>query len=225
MQKGWLNEYSDSSLTLIVIGSVLLHFLAGALMIAAPFFLENGKSEPVIVMDVVQIEKPKIRIRKPKTPRRDRNRRIKRQETPKYTHNTEKNTRKTIKASPKPDTLSRPQKVESHEQMVPPKMVMQESGDPRLRFWAARVVRIFKREWNPPRGFGIFGLTEIKIDFTVERSGKIRSPRIASSSGNGDLDQVAQNVVERVGKLPPIPPNYREKDRLTLGMIFKYQGD
>jgi hypothetical protein len=44
------------------------------------------------------------------------------------------------------------------------------------------------------------------------------------SSGNSMLDGFALDVVERVGQLPPIPPNYREKEELSVKVVLPYTG-
>jgi TonB family protein len=52
----------------------------------------------------------------------------------------------------------------------------------------------------------------------------MKNIKIGISSGNKNLDQIAVSTIMRVGHLPPIPPNYKDKDEIRLRVEFEYAG-
>ena len=106
-----------------------------------------------------------------------------------------------------------------------PQMVMEDLTDPRLKFWLRRVLRKVQSRWNPPVGFGITGSAMVQINFVVDRSGNIKNIRVGVSSGNTGLDEEGMRTLMRVKRLPPIPPNYRDKDELSIGFKLPYIGN
>ncbi|MBF0432035.1 MAG: TonB family protein [Fibrobacteria bacterium] len=219
---------SHSRLWKMITASSALHV---AILIGFLLYPLFHKEKVIImpIMDIVQL-KPKIR---PLQPKRIQKPITKPPTTkppaPKLTPNpkpaiTPKPVVKEVQQ--KPDTTKPPKEVvEKVEQQVLPKMVIKEMGDPRLRMWCRRVQKIIETRWNPPRGIGILGTSAVSIDFKVIRSGAIVTSSVGKSSGNKDLDGFALNTIERVGKLPPIPPNFREKDELDVNFLFHYQGE
>jgi TonB family protein len=52
---------------------------------------------------------------------------------------------------------------------------------------------------------GLSGDVVVMVGFVVDRSGRIQSTQITRSSGNSDIDAIAQRMVARAGPVPAIP--------------------
>lgn len=63
---------------------------------------------------------------------------------------------------------------------------------------------------------------EVKLQFTIDRYGKIISKEIAKSSGWPVLDNAALKVLQKIGKLPT-PPNHLTGDSFTLVIPIRYR--
>jgi len=227
--QGWpyIHDPREDRIRLMLLISLLMHASGIGALFIYPLLIKP-KSIKVPVLEIVQLEKPKIRLRRQKTIHKETEKPKPKKEAPKFTDKPKAIT--PVKKMPRevkkePDT-SKIQKVvkEVVEEMVP-RMVMSELSDPRLRFWGKRVKKIIQTRWNPPGGISILGEPEVAVLFTVVRSGQIKNIRIGQSSGNTDLDGFAVNTVERVGNVPPIPPNNRDKDEFIIRYIFPYSGE
>lgn len=224
-------DYQDQKLFRFLIYSLAIHILIFILGLVFVFYSKEKPIEAPQIIQLVSEEKPKIRPIQPKVlpPEPEEVP----QETPPPTEepispaDTPEPPKKT-EPKPLPKTDSVVPSVEPAKPAPPPpehQMYMAESADPRLAFWIKRVKKIMESRWNPPRGLGILGVVEIKIAFSVNREGQILKPRISASSGNRDLDNFALETVVRVAKLPPIPPNFTEKDELDIAFSFAYAGE
>ena len=80
-----------------------------------------------------------------------------------------------------------------------------------------------ERLWNPPTGIDILGTVKTVVSFKVTRDGTIQDVQVASPSGNADLDQLAQQTIERMDHTPPIPENFPD-DQIQVSYEFVYSG-
>ncbi|NET23570.1 MAG: energy transducer TonB [Okeania sp. SIO1H5] len=119
-----------------------------------------------------------------------------------------------VQKDPKPEMVEAPEPV-------PPKLLIENESDPRLRFWIKRVEKRVNGLWNQGR-VGTLEPIVVTVMFTVARNGQVSDISISSSSGNSVADSEALRAIRRVERLPPIPPNY-PADQLRLGYEFEYQ--
>jgi TonB family protein len=78
---------------------------------------------------------------------------------------------------------------------------------------------IYYREWIIPDGAADSdAITETEI--TVARDGAVVSAIITRSSGNAAVDQSVQATLDRVRRVPPLPPN-SEESKMTISINFK----
>ncbi len=228
--QGWqpIDSLTSGSLSRTIWLSVGLHAVLAAALLIYPIF-----HKPVIrsipVFEVVSLQKPKVRLLKPKVKPvvKPRQKPSPKRAAPRLTRNPEKALipDKPVEVKSKPDTHKVDKVVEEVPEETTPRMLMAEMSDPRLKNWLRRVKKIIDTRWNPPGGIGIIGYKEASIDFKVNRSGVISDVAIGGSSGNNDLDDIALNTILRVGHLPSIPLNYRDKDILSIRFQFPYSGD
>jgi TonB family protein len=212
-------------MVIMVTASVILHGIFFSSMLIYPLLFKKTVIS-VPILEVVQLDKPKIRIRRPITkPQPIETKPAPKPDAPRYTNKPKSvvppKTETEIRRAP--DTTIK-KVVREYVREMTPKMVMQEQGDPRLSFWIKRVQKKFQTHWNPPGGINLKEGAELSIVFTVTRDGSITNSQMSVSSGNSMLDGFALDVVERVGRLPRIPPNYREKEELSVKVVLPYTG-
>jgi TonB family protein len=82
-----------------------------------------------------------------------------------------------------------------------------------LRVMARRI----KESWNSSQG--VAGTTVLR--FTIQRDGRITEIGTEQSAGYM-LDLIAQGALQRLGRLPPLPPAYTFQS-LTVYLRFEYQ--
>src|SRR5262245_58128670 len=69
---------------------------------------------------------------------------------------------------------------------------------------------------------GIAGDVRVAISFLVARNGRIGSAKVAQSSGNADIDSIAERLIAGAGPVPAIPPAIAdEQHAFTLPVVFK----
>jgi len=225
----FIQDPKEHGIKTMIIASVLLHIFFIASTFIYPL-LNKPKSSPLMVIEMVQLEKPKIRpIQKKSIKPQVKKKPIPKPEAPKLT-NKPKPVVKPPKKEPrevkkKPDTTKIEKLEEKVLETMVPRIVLNEKGDPRLQYWIRRVQKKIQNRWNPPGGIGIIGQSEVAVVFTVIRSGQITKIDVGKSSGNKDLDGFALNTIERIGNMPPIPGNYRDKEKLVIRFIFPYIGN
>lgn len=215
---------------IFVVVSSALHLLVVLSVVIVPKYMHQKPHKAALMIELMAFEKPHIRPLQPKmmTPPSP---------TPPETP-VEQPKQAPISPSQNPSAQSTPSKTplppsdsvvtSSASSSVPydePQMQMAEMGDPRLSFWVRRVRKIMETRWNPPGGLGIVSRAEVKILFTINRGGQISNPSVSQTSGNSDLDQFALQTVQRVGSLPPIPPNFQDKEELSISFTFSYSGE
>jgi len=61
----------------------------------------------------------------------------------------------------------------------------------------------------------------VRLTFTIDRSGRVLSHRIASSSGHALLDQEVKSLIRRASPLPAIPPGMSQS-RLTVTVPIRF---
>ena len=208
--------------------SILVHLVTFGLIIIYPLIFKP-KSVEVPVFTLVTQPKIVVRREKVKPPQKPPPKEeIEKPKAPTLKNEPTKPTPREIKRVIKEETEPDPVKKEVVERVVEdmqPQMVMEDLTDPRLKFWLKRVLRKVQSHWNPPVGFGITGTAMVQINFIVERSGAIKGIRVGASSGNSGLDEEGKRTLMRVKRLPPIPPNYRDKDELSIGFKLPYIGN
>ena len=224
----FIQDPREYRMQVMLLASLLLHAVSICIFLIYPLFF---KSDPIKIpiLTMVQIEKPKVTLRKQKTIEpKTKEKPTEKKDAPKITNKPKtvtppKEVPREVKKDP--DTTEVKQVVQQPVKDMKPRMVMEDMTDPRLAMWIRMVSKIIQTHWHPPRGIGILGQAEVTIEFTVVRPGQIKNTGVGKTSGNGDLDNFALNTVERIGKLPPIPPNFREKNELDVQFVFHYTGD
>ncbi len=208
-----------------VLISVLAH-LTGIVMVVMVTLIPKKTPTQIPVMELVQLEKPKIRPLKPKVqpPPEPPPEQVQPKEAPKLTPTPVKEERKPepkqVKKDPEPE---KPQKeVVVVQEEMQPEVVMRNVADPRLAMWASRIKKRAETLWNPPSGIDILGSAKAVIAFTVRREGSIENPRVLESTGNPTLDQIALQTIIRMDRVPPIPPHFPE-DLIEVGIEFVYK--
>jgi TonB family protein len=122
-----------------------------------------------------------------------------------------------------PEDKTPPKDVVPEQQVLTPQIVSHVPADPRLAFWASRVKKKAEQLWKPPAGIDILGTVKTVVSFKVTRDGTIQDVQVTAPSGNGDLDQLAQQTIERMGTTPPIPENFPD-EMIQVSYEFVYAG-
>lgn len=213
--------------------SVLVHAF-GMLMLGLSALLAPHRPSTVPVFELVNLEPPKLRPLTPKVqpppepPKPEPEPPPPPPEAPKLTPKPTKAV--TVKkpepkvTKPREDSVKTPPKeVVPEQQVLTPQIVSHVPADPRLSFWASRVKKSAELLWKPPAGIDILGTVKTVVSFKVTREGTIQDVQVASSSGNSDLDQLAQQTIERLGHTPPIPENFPD-DQIQVSYEFVYSG-
>lgn len=75
-----------------------------------------------------------------------------------------------------------------------------------------------KANWNPPEFDNSMTAT---VKFSIMKDGTITSPKIKTSSGNSERDDVAIATVRNVAKLPPLPLEITKQHEKTDAHFFR----
>ena len=84
-------------------------------------------------------------------------------------------------------------------------------------FWQA-VSSLYRREWIIPDGATESDATT-EAEITIARDGAVVSAVITRSSGNAAIDQSVRLTLDRVRRVPRLPPD-SEQDRVTITINF-----
>jgi len=122
-----------------------------------------------------------------------------------------------------PEDKTPPKEVVPEQQVLENKATLSVPEDPRLSMWASRVQHKVDLAWRAPAGVEVSGDVTLKVNFVVNREGTITSQSIAQSSGNSDLDQLALMMIQRIGTVAPLPPNW-EGEQLEVQSVLIYHG-
>jgi TonB family protein len=72
------------------------------------------------------------------------------------------------------------------------------------------------------KSYGMTGEISVAISFVVARNGTIESTKVAKSSGNFEIDSIAEQLIARAGPVPAIPAAIADQvQALTLPVVFK----
>lgn len=216
-----------------VLVSVLVHGVA-ILMIGLSALLAPQRPSAVPVFELVNLDPPKLRPIRPKVqpppePPPPEPEPAPPPEAPKLTPKptdavqTKKPEPKVVKERD-PEDKTPPKEVVQEQQVLTPQIVSHVPSDPRLTMWAGRVKKKVELQWKPPAGIDILGSVKTVVGFKVIRDGTIQDVQISSSSGNSDLDQIAEQTLIRVGNVLPIPENFPE-DVIQVAYEFVYGGN
>ena len=85
--------------------------------------------------------------------------------------------------------------------------------------YMAYMQKTMKSNWNPPEFDNSMTAT---VMFTIMKDGTITNPKIKTSSGNSDMDNVAMATVKKVEKLPPLP-NELAKKHGKIDTLFTFE--
>jgi len=213
--------------------SVLVHGL-GMLMLGLSALLAPHRPSAVPIFELVNLEPPKLRPLTPKVqpppepPKPEPEPPPPPPEAPKLTPKPTKAVA-VKKPEPKvtkprePEDKTPPKEVVQEQQVLTPQIVSHVPEDSRLAGWASRVKKKAELLWKPPAGIDILGTVKTVVSFKVTREGTIQDVQVASSSGNADLDQLAQQTIQRMDHTPPIPENFPE-DLIQVSYEFVYSG-
>jgi TonB family protein len=213
--------------------SVLVHGF-GMLMIGLSALLAPHRPSTVPVFELVNLEPPKLRPLTPKVqpppepPKPEPEPPPPPPEAPKLTPKPTKAVA-VKKPEPKvtkprePEDKTPPKEVVPEQQVLTPQIVSHVPADPRLSFWASRVKKKAEQLWKPPAGIDILGTVKTVVSFKVARDGTIQDVQVGTSSGNADLDRLAQETIERMASTPPIPENFPD-DQIQVSYEFVYSG-
>lgn len=223
-------EPLSRNIALLVSGFV--HGIA-ILAIGLSSLLAPHRPSVVPVFELVSLEKPKLRPLTPKTPPPPKPQPPPPEPTrppdpPKLTPKPTKAVAPKPKEEPKvvredPDLEKPVKEVAQEQQVLTPQIVSHVPADARLAFWASRVKKKAEQLWNPPVGLDVQGTVKAVIAFQVTRDGIIQDVKVTASSGNSDLDGLAQQTIVRMGTTPPIPENFPE-DLIQVHYEFLYSG-
>lgn len=81
------------------------------------------------------------------------------------------------------------------------------------------VAQLERHKRYPPQAHGAVG--EARLEFSIDRAGKVLASRIVRSSGSEALDQEALALIKRAAPLPP-PPSGLPDDRLSFVVPIRY---
>ena len=223
-------EPLNQNIALLV--SVLVHGFA-MLMIGLSALLAPHRPSAVPVFELVNLEPPKLRpltpkVQPPPEPPKPEPEPTPPPEAPKLTPKptqavAPKKPEPKVTKPREPEDKTPPKEVVQEQQVLTPQIVSHVPADPRLSFWASRVKKKAEGLWKPPAGIDILGTVKTVVSFKVTRDGTIQDVQVASSSGNADLDQLAQQTIERMANTPPIPENFPE-DQIQVSYEFVYAG-
>jgi TonB family protein len=215
-----------------VLISVLVHGFA-LLMIGLSALLAPHRPSAVPVFELVNLEQPKLRpltpkVQPPPEPPKPEPEPTPPPEAPKL---TPKPTKAVAPKKPEPkvtkprepEDKTPPKEVVQEQQVLTPQIVSHVPDNPILAFWASRVKKRAEQLWKPPAGIDILGTVKTVVSFKVIRDGTIQDVQTASSSGNADLDQLAQQTIQRMDHTPPIPENFPD-DQIEVSYEFVYSG-
>lgn len=94
--------------------------------------------------------------------------------------------------------------------------------DPGLVFYAERITSLIGEQWQRPYVTSARGtVLDCVIFFAITRDGRTSEVSIEMSSGIPNMDQSALRAVMDAGRLPPLPPTYKQ-DELTVSFSFQY---
>lgn len=87
--------------------------------------------------------------------------------------------------------------------------------------WANRVIAIVRSNWIVPVAANLGMKGAVGVSFEVERSGRVLTPQIVTSSGIVSFDQAALNAIRSSNPLPPLP-DYFPLPQLSAVFRFYY---
>jgi periplasmic protein TonB len=72
------------------------------------------------------------------------------------------------------------------------------------------------------KSYGMTGEVRVSIGFVVARNGRIESTKVEKSSGNFEIDGIAEQLIARAGPVPAIPAAIADQvQAFTLPVVFK----
>jgi TonB family protein len=216
-----------------VLISVLVHGTVMLFLGLSALLVPHRPSE-VPVFELVNLEQPKLRpltpkVQPPPEPPPPEPEPAPPPEAPKLTPKPTQAVQPKKKPEPKvtkprePEDKTPPKDVVQEQQVLAPQIVSHVPDNPILAFWAGRVKKKAEQLWKPPAGIDILGTVKTVVSFKVTRDGTIQDVQVAATSGNGDLDQLAQQTIQRMDHTPPIPENFPE-DMIQVSYEFLYTG-
>ena len=70
--------------------------------------------------------------------------------------------------------------------------------------------------------YGMKGEVRVSIGFVVARNGRIESTKVEKSSGNFEIDGIAEQLIARAGPVPAIPAAVADETQsFVLPVVFK----
>lgn len=85
--------------------------------------------------------------------------------------------------------------------------------------WRNMIMSLLNRHKRMPAGGGQGTAT---VAFTIDRSGRVLSARLAASSGDAALDAEAVALARRVSPVPPPPPNLGNGGNILLAVPVRF---
>ncbi len=85
--------------------------------------------------------------------------------------------------------------------------------------WHSMIMALLNRNKRQPPGGGRGTAT---VAFSIDRSGRVLSARLAGSSGSAALDQEAVALTHRVSPVPPPPPNIGNGGSILLAVPVSF---
>lgn len=86
--------------------------------------------------------------------------------------------------------------------------------------YMAYMQKTMKTNWNPPEFDNSMTTT---VMFTIMKDGTITNPKIKTSSGNSEMDNIAIATVRNVAKLPPLPTEIaKQHEKTDVEFTFTY---
>ena len=90
-------------------------------------------------------------------------------------------------------------------------------GEFKYSWYLDNLTRKISRYWNPPSGNSSLSVV---ISFVIHRDGSLSDPVVATTSGNGTLDNLALRAVKMAAPFGILPPEFpSDKLELTCTLI------
>ncbi len=239
-------ENNTRNVSKLAIVSAVFHIVVVVSFVIGFVFKPEAEVKKIHVFEMViplNAPKPQARLAKPRPapkpePKKEKPRPVKKKEKKDPTPKKEpkKDPKPKVKPTPEPpDSLppemdlppSPPAPASPSSDMDLPSFAdaspLQTVGsvyvDPLLQVYLDRLVQILMSNFNPPSGLDIARGSKSRVQFTIQRGGRITGISLKNSSGNGTWDRLAVRAL-KVSKLPPLPPNYRAP---MLPLIFDFK--
>ncbi|MDH3628695.1 MAG: TonB family protein [Acidobacteriota bacterium] len=220
-----------------VIGSLLFHVGTVAVLLALPNFKDRGPlPEPIVVSLVAPAvtkrvegkpaaKKPTPQVKtepKKETPKVEQPKVKKPKTAPKDVVHTKK---APTTPAPEPEVDDEPEIDESELAMEAGSGVAPLAGlSDEFPWYASAVQAVLIENWRRPLLTDLREPVGVRLEWQIQRDGRVTGLRILDSSGIEVLDRSALRAVQSAAPLPPLPPRWRSES-LPVTYLFVLHPD